>query len=162
MKSHSRSVPAAGPPAPPPPPHPHHHVPEGTTPNAPAPEHIPPQWAWHHRTLLRLRERLLRAHAEHTEEAAHPADMLGVDVADTAQEQLDRDVLWSTLAQENDRLFEIDCALQRIRDGVYGFCEETGHPIPAERLRAIPWTRYARAAAQQHELQDDRRRHPRD
>ena len=74
--------------------------------------------------------------------------MLGGDVADTAQEQSARDVLWAELGHETDRLFEVDCALQRIRDGTYGFCEETGHAIPTERLRAIPWTRYSLAAAQ--------------
>ena len=74
--------------------------------------------------------------------------MLGGDVADTAQEQTDRDVLWAELGNEADRLFEVDCALQRIRDGTYGYCEETGHPIPADRLRAIPWTRYSIAAAE--------------
>jgi RNA polymerase-binding transcription factor DksA len=111
----------------------------------------PSQWAWHYRTLLQLRERLLRAHTEHAAEVAAPAEMRGVDVADTAQEQLDRDVLWAELGAQDDQLFEVDCALQRIRDGVYGVCEETGHAIPAPRLRAIPWTRYSRDVAARHE-----------
>jgi RNA polymerase-binding transcription factor DksA len=125
--------------------------PQGTTPNSSGHERIPPQWAWHYRTLLHLRDRLMRAHAEHSTEAVAPADRLGVDVADTAQEQTDRDVLWAELGNEADKLFEIDCALQRIHDGVYGFCEESGHAIPPERLRAIPWTRYCRTTAEQRE-----------
>jgi RNA polymerase-binding transcription factor DksA len=125
--------------------------PQPNTPNSDRFEHIPPQWNWHYHTLLHLRDRLTRAHAEHTREAVTPAEMLGVDVADTAQEQLDRDLLWAELGTEDDRLFEIDCALQRIRAGVYGFCEETGHVIPPERLRAVPWTRYCRAVAEQRE-----------
>ena len=129
--------------------------PQPNTPNSDHPEHIPPQWRWHYRTLLGLRDRLARAHAEHAKEVVTPAEMLGVDVADTAQEQLDRDLLWAELGSEDDRLFEIDCALQRIRDGVYGFCEETGHVIPPERLRAVPWTRYGRVVAEQRE------KHPR-
>jgi DnaK suppressor protein len=64
---------------------------------------------------------------------------------------MDRDVLWAELGAEDDRLYEIDCAIQRIRDGVYGFCEETGAPIPAARLRAVPWTRYSRSAAEKRE-----------
>ena len=100
---------------------------------------------------MRLRDRLERAHAEHSTEAAASRDAGGVDAADSAQDQLDRDFLWAELGAENDKLFEIDCALGRIRDGVYGFCEETGRPIPPERLRAIPWTRFCRLAAEAHE-----------
>jgi RNA polymerase-binding transcription factor DksA len=124
---------------------------EANTPNSCGPERIPPQWSWHYKTLLHLRDRLTRAHAEHAKEATTPPEMLGVDVTDTAQEQLGRDLLWAELGAEDDQLFEIDCALQRIREGTYGFCEETGHVIPAQRLRAVPWTRYCLAAAEQRE-----------
>lgn len=76
-----------------------------------------------------------------------PPDQDSNDPADSARDQADRDLLWAELGFENDKLFEIDCALQRLRDGVYGFCEVTGHAIPAERLRTVPWTRYCRDAA---------------
>lgn len=127
------------------------------TPNSDAQEHIPPQWTWHYRTLLHLRDRLTRAHSEHAREAANPIEQHGVDPVDTAQERLERDLLWTELANEHDRLFEIDCALQRLRDGVYGYCEETGHAIPAERLRAVPWTRYCRSIVEQQEQARARR-----
>jgi RNA polymerase-binding transcription factor DksA len=125
--------------------------PEANTPNSGMPEHVPSQWAWHYRTLCHLRDRLARAHTEHTNEVSNPSEMLGVDVADTAQEQAVRDLLWAELAAEDDQLFEVDCALQRIHDGVYGFCEETGNVIPPERLRAVPWTRYCRTVAEERE-----------
>ena len=131
--------------------HPHPPNEPPAHPDFPGPEQVPAQWKWHYAALLHLRERLLRAHTDHAREAATPAEMLGVDVVDTVQEQGDRNTLWAELGAEDNQLFEIDCALQRIRDGVYGFCEETGRPIPAERLRAVPWTRYCRTAAEQHE-----------
>ncbi|HTO04282.1 MAG TPA: TraR/DksA family transcriptional regulator [Opitutus sp.] len=133
-----------------------HPPPAAPTPNSDGPEQVPPQWAWHHRTLLHLRDRLLRAQAEHAATAASPSQMLGVDVVDTAQERIDRDLLWAELGAESDQLFEVDCALQRIRDGLYGICEETGAPIPPDRLRAVPWTRYVRTAAEQHEAKTQR------
>src|SRR5687768_1795840 len=129
---------AAGPPG-----SPGSEEPQGNTPNSGIHEHIPPQWRWHYHTLLHLRDRLTQAHAEHTRQAVTPTDMLGGDVADMAQEQTDRNVLWAELGNEADQLFEADCALQRIRNGTYGFCEETGHPISPARLRAVPWTRYS-------------------
>jgi DnaK suppressor protein len=44
-------------------------------------------------------------------------------------------------------LEEVDAALARLEAGHYGICEETEKPIPAERLRALPWTRLTREAA---------------
>lgn len=117
------------------------------TPNSDVHERIPAQWRWHYRTLQHLRERLLQAQAEHASQVAAPPDTDSNDLADTAQDRSDRDLLWAELGAESDKLFEVDCALQRIRDGVYGFCEATGLPIAPERLRALPWTRYCRTAA---------------
>jgi DnaK suppressor protein len=127
----------------------HHNTPD--TPNSSGHPRIPAPWQWHYRTLLHLRNRLLRAHTEHARQADEPPDLHGVDLTDTVQDKLDRDLLWAELGAEDDKLFEVDCALQRIRDGVYGFCEETGNPIPPTRLRAVPWTRFSRSAAEQHE-----------
>lgn len=129
---------------------------EPCTPNSCGAEKIPPQWAWHYRTLLHLRDRVQRAHAEHASQAATPPTTESNDLADTAQDRSDRDLLWAELGAENDQLFEIDCALQRIRDGLYGLCEVTGHPIPPERLRAVPWTRYSLAAAAARESRPPR------
>lgn len=116
-----------------------------------APVAVPPAWTWHHRTLLHLRDRIQRDHREHASQASIPPDTDSNDPADTAQDKADRDLLWAELGAENDKLFEIDCALQRMRDGTYGVCAVTGHAIPPERLRAVPWTRYCRDAAAQHE-----------
>jgi RNA polymerase-binding transcription factor DksA len=120
-------------------------------PRSSAPEKIAPQWQWHYRSLLALRDRLDRAHTEHASEAIAPSDEGGIDAADSAQNQLDRDLLWAELGSENDRLLEIDAALARIRGGTYGRCVATGKPISAARLRAIPWTRFCREAAEVNE-----------
>lgn len=118
----------------------------GTTPNSAPPPVIPPHWAWHYRTLSRLHDRLLQEYAQHKKDAIAPSHASGADSIDQSE-----DNLWRELAAEGDRLFEVDCALQRIRDGLYGICEETGHAIPDDRLRAIPWARYCRSAAEEHE-----------
>ena len=39
------------------------------------------------------------------------------------------------------QLNEIESALARIENGLFGFCEETEEEIEPERLKAIPWTR---------------------
>ncbi len=40
-----------------------------------------------------------------------------------------------------NQLLEIEQALSRIDQDIYGICEETREPIEAQRLLAIPWTR---------------------
>ena len=112
---------------------------------------IDPKWSWHHRTLLRLHQKLLLAQAEHEETAIAAAKSRSVDAAETAQEETDHEVILAELHAEADRLSEIAAALHRLQTGVYGICEETGRPISAARLRAIPWTRYSRSAAERHE-----------
>ena len=52
---------------------------------------------------------------------------------------------------EQSALSEVEAAIGRIRHGTYGICEETGLPIPAERLRAVPWTRFIRPAQERHD-----------
>ncbi len=42
-------------------------------------------------------------------------------------------------AQARAAIEEIDAALGRLDDGVYGICAVSGQAIPKERLEAIPW-----------------------
>jgi RNA polymerase-binding transcription factor DksA len=67
-----------------------------------------------------------------------------MDIADSATDEFDRDMALRELSAEQATLFEINAALKRILNGTYGVCEETGQPIPAARLRAIPWTRFSK------------------
>ena len=63
-------------------------------------------------------------------------------MADAGTDTYDRDFALSVLSAEQDAVYEIDEALDRIRNGTYGKCELTGKPIEPERLEAIPWTRF--------------------
>src|SRR5690606_20990698 len=108
----------------------------GTTPLSDTSETIPARWRRHYRLLRRLRDEVLQAHATHREQTVDP------DTTDDDPEDANLEVLLTKLSGEKDQLFEIDCALERIREGTYGFCEETGRPIRPARLRAIPWARY--------------------
>lgn len=118
----------------------HSDIPHGTTPNSCGHERVPPQLIWHYRTLLHLRDRLMPNHAG---KAVCHLDLPEAPAVDSARDRAEHNALWTQLATEADPLFEIDCALQRIHDGLYGICEETGQIIAAERLLAHPWTRYA-------------------
>ena len=42
----------------------------------------------------------------------------------------------------HEKIKAIDAALERLRRGEYGICEECDEPISEKRLKAVPWTRY--------------------
>ena len=122
-----------------------------TSPLPPPPTPIHPNWAWHYRQLHSLRDRLLDSRAALLAEAADPLEQPGMDMADSATDSFDHDLALGLLSYEQDALSEIEAALQRILDGTYGLCEETSLPIPADRLEAIPWTRFTKEAEERFE-----------
>lgn len=124
---------------------------EGVTSAPAASGLINPRWTWHQRVLLALRDRLLAERQARLTEAAQPLEPHSMSAADSASDEFDHNVALAMLSAEQDALQEIDAALQRLRTGTYGVCEETGKRIPAARLKAIPWTRFARAVEAQHE-----------
>ena len=56
-----------------------------------------------------------------------------------------------TRDRERKLISKIDQALQRIDDGSYGYCEETGDPIGIKRLEARPIATLCIEAQERHE-----------
>jgi DnaK suppressor protein len=59
---------------------------------------------------------------------------------DNAQIQSGRDVAFAINEHETAELLDIEAALLRIKEGVYGLCVDCGTHIPAPRLDAAPHT----------------------
>lgn len=70
------------------------------------------------------------------------ASAFGMHQADAGSDAYDRDFALSLLAKEQDAIYEINEALNRIDKGTYGICEMSGDTIPEERLEALPFTRF--------------------
>lgn len=104
----------------------------------------PAKWAWHHEVLQKLRDNLLKGRHDQQLEAGTPMEPDSNDPADCATDEFDHNLAFAMLSQSDSAIQEIDAALGRILYGTYGVCEETGKPIPAARLRAIPWARFRR------------------
>ena len=49
------------------------------------------------------------------------------------------------------RLRNVERALQKVEEGTYGICDDTGEPIPRGRLEAVPEAIYTLEAQQRHE-----------
>ena len=112
---------------------------------------VPAKWKWHYGVLLSLQGRLLRERGEARCAVAEPLEPHSLDEADSATDESDHDLALTQLSAEQDALYEVGAALQRIVDGSYGVCEETGKAIPAARLKAIPWARFTREAEERLE-----------
>jgi RNA polymerase-binding transcription factor DksA len=101
--------------------------------------------------LLELRDHLLHHQADLTKDALEEQPSFSSHMADAATDTYDRDFALSMLSSEQDAKYEVDLAINRIRNGTYGICEATGKPIEPRRLEAIPWTRFSVAAGKQLE-----------
>ncbi len=120
----------------------------------PAALRVPGRWYWHYRQLQSLREILLGGGRNQMAEIVLPIEPHSMDPADSASDEYDHNLALGMLAHEHDALYEIDAAIQRIMDGRYGVCEDSGRAIPAQRLRAVPWTRYTREAKERRERRE--------
>jgi DnaK suppressor protein len=102
------------------------------------------------RKLLAWREDLLKESAE-TLQTMQDGGFQEADLADRASHETDRALELRTRDRERKLLAKIDAALERIRDGSYGYCEETGEPIGVRRLEARPIATLSLEAQERHE-----------
>lgn len=63
------------------------------------------------------------------------------DIYDVASNERERELSLTLGDRDREKLAEIEDALERIRLGTYGECEECGEPVAEDRLRALPFTR---------------------
>lgn len=63
------------------------------------------------------------------------------DIYDVASSERERELSLTLGDRDREKLAEIEDALERIRLGTYGECEECGEPVAEDRLRALPFTR---------------------
>src|SRR5436305_11415850 len=63
-------------------------------------------------------------------------------MADLGTDNFEQEFAFTLLQNQEQALDEIREALERIRLGTFGRCEECGAPIPKARLLAVPYTRH--------------------
>jgi len=108
---------------------------------------IPAKWQAHYRRLMKMRAEINLERSrlvEQARELKHRAH--GDNIADAGTDTYDQDFALGIASSEQQALFEIEEALNRLRTGRYGICEATGARIDPARLEAIPWTRFSTEA----------------
>ena len=76
------------------------------------------------------------------------------DLADRASSETDRAVELRARDRQRKLIAKIDAALERLDDGTYGYCEETGEPIALKRLEARPIATLSVEAQERHERRE--------
>lgn len=106
--------------------------------------------------LHRLRDEILPNMAEVTRTTlrsgeSNTASASGQHIADAGSDAEVRDITLRLLDKDRETVYEIDAALERIRNGTYGICEMSLEPIPRGRLQVRPYCRLTVACQQEYE-----------
>ena len=73
------------------------------------------------------------------------------DIIEPASSYTDKTVEMKALNRSRKLIAKINSALKKIKDGTYGYCEETGEPIGLKRLIARPVATLCIEAQERHE-----------
>jgi DnaK suppressor protein len=103
--------------------------------------------------LLDWREDILKV-AEETLQNLQDDNQNHPDLADRASSETDRAIALRAGDRQRKLIAKIDAALQRIEDGAYGYCEDTGEPISLKRLEARPIATLSIEAQERHERRE--------
>lgn len=94
------------------------------------------------RNRLDERKKILTEQLEVESRKFLPAADAGQDVANLAYDYEYRSHQAARLSKLENQITEVERALQRIKDGAYGVCTNSGRTINPKRLRALPYAEF--------------------
>jgi DnaK suppressor protein len=103
--------------------------------------------------LLHWRAELL-AESNETIKELQEENLQKPDIADRASAETDHALELRTRDRERKLISKINSALEKLEDGTYGYCEETGEPISIARLEARPIATLSLEAQERHERKE--------
>ena len=103
--------------------------------------------------LLRWRSELL-VESNETIKEMQEDNLQKPDIADRASAETDHALELRTRDRERKLISKINAALEKIEEGTYGSCEETGEPISVARLEARPIATLSLEAQERHERKE--------
>jgi DnaK suppressor protein len=74
-----------------------------------------------------------------------------IHMADVGTDNYEQELTLGLVESERVLLGEIDEAIKRIDEGIFGVCQSTGKPIGKARLAAKPWAKYSIEAMREME-----------
>ena len=101
--------------------------------------------------LSEWKKDLKRSNSEAIFNASMDDNSSSADIVDQASSYTEKNVEMRAINRQIKLISKIDGALKKIKDGTYGFCEETGEPIGLKRLIARPIATLSIEAQEKHE-----------
>ncbi|RMG32429.1 MAG: RNA polymerase-binding protein DksA [Gammaproteobacteria bacterium] len=114
----------------------------------------PMQLEYFRRKLLAWREELMQEAQETLDNLRDTAYQEVGDEADRANRESEHGLELRTRDRYRKLLRKIEQALERIDDGSYGYCEDTGEPIGVKRLEARPIATLSIDAQERREMKE--------
>ncbi|HEY4320985.1 MAG TPA: TraR/DksA family transcriptional regulator [Gemmatimonadales bacterium] len=98
-------------------------------------------------TLQSLNQIVATSSSDDEETRAGDLSAYPTHLADRGTDTMDDELAASNATRISGEIAEIDAALERLAasPAKFGICEDTGKPIPLERLEIIPWARTCNA-----------------
>ena len=92
--------------------------------------------------LQNQRDEILNMYKQDLRAGQESADDGTEDIVDRANNAYNRELMFSLSDNERATLLQIENALRRMDDGIYGKCSNCGQTINILRLEAVPWARF--------------------
>ena len=104
--------------------------------------------------LVSWRKEIIRSNTENVILNNMDDNSASADIVDQASSQTEKSVELRASNRRRKLVNKIDQAIKKIKDGTYGFCEETGEPIGLKRLIARPIATLSIEAQERHEKKE--------
>ncbi len=104
--------------------------------------------------LLEWKKDLIKSNNDALYNSSLDDNSTSADIVDQASSYTEKNVEMRAINRQIKLISKIDSAIRRIKDGTYGFCEETAEPIGLKRLIARPVATLCIAAQERHEKEE--------
>lgn len=101
--------------------------------------------------LLEWKQELIRESQHTIQDTLQAVELQQPDLTDRASVETDHALELRTRDRERKLISKINKAIERIDEGEYGYCEETGEEISIPRLKARPIATLSLEAQERHE-----------
>tara|TARA_B100001996_G_scaffold166576_1_gene126988 strand:+ start:54 stop:470 length:417 start_codon:yes stop_codon:yes gene_type:complete len=104
--------------------------------------------------LTEWKNEIVRSNNEALYNSSLDDNSTSADMVDQASSYTEKNVEMRAINRQIKLISKIDQALKKIKEGTYGYCEETGEPIGIKRLIARPIANLCIAAQEKHEKEE--------
>ena len=110
--------------------------------------------AYFKKKLTEWKAELIKANNDALYNSSMDDNSTSADIVDQASSYTEKNVEMRAINRQIKLISKIDSAIKRIKDGTYGYCQETGDPIGLKRLMARPVATLSISAQEKHEKEE--------